>query len=148
MDVLAAFLAGDLTEDVYMKVPEYFHDKFGKQVKVLKCLYRLKQAARVWFLLLKKTLKKMGFEAPHTDESVMVNEKSKIVVVFDVDDLLIASKHFKTIEAFKMEISGYCEIKDFGQARKIAGIRILHHPNGDISIDQTSYAREIIIEFL
>ena len=148
MDVVAAFLAGDLTEDVYMKVPEYFHGKFGKQVKVLKSLYGLKQAARVWFLLLKKTLEKMGFASPRTDESVMVNEKTRIVVVFHVDDLLIAGKDLKTIEAFKKEISSYFEMKDLGEARTVVGVRILHHPNGDISIDQTSYAREIVNEFL
>ena len=148
MDVVAAFLAGDLTEDVYMTVPEYFRPKFGAQVKILKSLYGLKQAARVWFLLLKKTLETMGFSSPHTDESVMVNEDTGIAVVFHVDDIVIAGKSMKSINAFKTEISSHFEMKDLGEARKVVGIRLIRHANGDISIDQSTYAQEIVNEFL
>jgi len=84
---------------------------------------------------LKKTLEKIGFASPRTNKSVMVNEKTRIVVVFHIDDLLIAGKDLKTIEAFKKEISSYFEMKDLGEARTVVGVRILHYLNGDILIN-------------
>ncbi|KID93786.1 copia-like retrotransposable element, partial [Metarhizium majus ARSEF 297] len=48
MDAVAAFLAADLKEEIFMKVPTELQQHFGKYVQILKSLYGLKQAARMW----------------------------------------------------------------------------------------------------
>ena len=50
MDVVSAFLAGDLEEDIYMKQPEGFENASHPEYvcKVKKSLYGLKQAPRQW----------------------------------------------------------------------------------------------------
>ena len=48
MDVVTAFLNGDLDEDIYMEVPAGFKDPRRPELvcKLLKALYGLKQAPR------------------------------------------------------------------------------------------------------
>lgn len=66
MDVITAFLNGDLKEEIYMTCPP------GLPIKLLdngtplvlhlrKSLYGLKQASRVWYQLIDSIFKFLGF---------------------------------------------------------------------------------------
>ncbi|GKA33727.1 ribonuclease H-like domain-containing protein [Tanacetum coccineum] len=62
-DVNNAFLYGDLHEDVYMDLPPGYYDKSETKVyKLVKSLYRLKQALGQWNEKLTRVLKENGFE--------------------------------------------------------------------------------------
>ena len=63
MDVKTAFLNGDLEEEIYMDQPKGF-ETGGPRVKckLLKSVYGLKQAPKVWNDLLNKYLIKLGFQ--------------------------------------------------------------------------------------
>ena len=56
MDVVSAFLAATLKEEIYIKVPDKLQSTFSAYVKILKSIYRLKQAARIWYLLISNFL--------------------------------------------------------------------------------------------
>ena len=75
MDVKTAFLYGELKEEIYMEQPEGFVVK-GQEKKVcklIKSIYGLKQARRVWYELMADTLRrKLGFEWIHSDARVYV----------------------------------------------------------------------------
>ena len=75
MDVKTAFLYGELKEEIYMEQPEGFVVK-GQEKKVcklIKSIYGLKQAGRVWYELMADTLRrKLGFERIHSDARVYV----------------------------------------------------------------------------
>lgn len=61
LDVKNAYLAGKLEEeDLYMEIPEGLHTQ-GKICKLVKGLYGLKQAGRVWNKEISGMLNKMGF---------------------------------------------------------------------------------------
>jgi hypothetical protein len=63
VDITAAFINGDLDEEIYMKQPEGFH--IGSSTKVCrlcKSLYGLKQSARQWNKKLHSVLTELGFK--------------------------------------------------------------------------------------
>ena len=48
-DADTAFLNGDLDEEIYLQLPDGVLDKKDTVVRLLKGLYGLKQAARLWY---------------------------------------------------------------------------------------------------
>lgn len=56
MDVVTAFLHGEVKEAIYMKQPEIYDDNTGRVCKLMKSLYGLKQASRNWNIELNEVL--------------------------------------------------------------------------------------------
>jgi len=149
MDVVSAFLAGRLKEKIFMKVPEPLVHIFGKYVRIRKSLYGLKQAARVWYLLLSGFFESIGFRALPTDPSIMINKANGVVIGIHVDDMVLTGGNEDAIADVKRKLQAKFEIKDLGEARKIVGIRVTRDlMKGTASIDQTEYATEIVKDFL
>jgi len=63
VDITAAFINGDLDEEIYMKQPEGFHiDYPSKGCRLCKSLYGLKQSAQQWNKKLHTVLTELGFK--------------------------------------------------------------------------------------
>lgn len=70
MDVVTAFLNGDLDEDIYMEVPDGFKDPKRPDLvcKLRKALYGLKQAPRQWYAKIHEFLvNDLGFASSPND---------------------------------------------------------------------------------
>jgi len=88
-DVSAAYLHGEIDGDVYMEPPPGHGD--GDSVwKLLKGLYGLKQAGRIWHESLKADMEELGFTQCHRDHAVFrIGKREKgnwAVCAFWVDD--------------------------------------------------------------
>src|SRR5271154_501924 len=80
MDVVTAFLAGELEEEIYMEQPEGF--EIGTKEDDLFCrlrksIYGLKQAPRIWNQKIRRFLKSMGFDQTTSDPCVYVNKETE-----------------------------------------------------------------------
>jgi hypothetical protein len=74
VDVVGAYLNADLDEEVYMEAPHGVlkpHEK-EKVLKLLKCIYGLKQVGRKWQKKMSKDLEEMGFQKSKVDHSVFI----------------------------------------------------------------------------
>lgn len=146
MDVVTAFLAGDLEDEVYMKMPEHMVQQFGRYTRVLKSLYGLKQAARVWYLLLANFLTSIGFTCVPTDQTIFINSITGVVIGIHVDDLLITGPNKNEAEKLKESLKVRFKMKDLGLARNVLGMRITRKGKY-LTLDQSQYAQSIVRDF-
>lgn len=146
MDVMTAFLAGELEDEVYIKMPNHMVSRFGRYVRVLKSLHGLKQAARVWYLLLSEFLTSISFICVSTDQTILTNPITKVVIRIHVDDLIITGPNKKEIVLLKDQLGKGLRMKDLGNARKILGIRI-NRVGECLMIHQSQYDESIVKDF-
>ena len=90
-DISNAFLNGDLEEEIYMEYPPGYPGKEGTCLKLLKGLYGLKQAARIWNIVLNKVLRGAGLEVCKTEPGVLYHPTKLCYVCLHVDDIIIAT---------------------------------------------------------
>jgi hypothetical protein len=109
MDVKAAFLHGDLEEEIYMEQPEVFQVK-GKEnfvCRLKKSLYGLKQAPRQWYKKFESFMSKHGFMKTTSDHCVFVKnflEGDFLILLLYVDDILIVGQDMSEIDRLKNEM--------------------------------------------
>src|SRR5271170_7531977 len=144
MNVITAYLLGKLKEEIYMIQPEGFVQAEMKKslvCRLLRSLYDLKQAARVWNLKIHSFLIKIDFVRSKADPCLYINVKRNLYITIWVDDLLIVGKDGRDIANVKAQLSAEFEMKDLSELQHFLGMRISRHPNGSIIIDQNGYIR-------
>ena len=147
MDVTAAFLNGELEDEVYMKQPEEFEVK-GKEhlvCKLSKSLYGLKQSSRCWNSILDEHLKSIGFTQTESDPCIYVKEGDGdiFIVAIHVDDIILAGKSDEEIAKVKEGIAQRFQVKDMGELKYILGIQVIQE-DGKVWIGQSTYTENIL----
>jgi len=148
MDVHNAFLHGDLTEEVYMKLPQGFHsDDPTKVCRLHKSLYGLKQAPRCWFSKLSTALIQYGFTQSLSDYSLFSynNNGTCVHVLIYVDDLIIPGSCSIAVERFKVYLESCFHMKDLGLLKYFLGIEVARNADG-FYLSQRKYVLDIISE--
>jgi Reverse transcriptase (RNA-dependent DNA polymerase) len=107
-----------------MEQPEGFHqDDF---LPLLKGIYGLKQAGRIWHQKLDKELQEMDFVKVWCDHSIWVYQKgdNKVIIPVFVDDLTIASKSKEAVQTVKDELGKRFKLRDLGPTSFLPGVSI------------------------
>ncbi|CAL1377402.1 unnamed protein product [Linum trigynum] len=150
LDVNNAFIHGDLTEEVYMKLPKGYKPPpniINLVRRLKKSLYGLKQASRQWFAKLADCLIHQGFVPSQVDHSLFsksVGASYTCVLVY-VDDLLVGGNDLAAINQLKLVLHQAFSIKDMGQLKFFLGIEVARNHSG-IHLSQRKYTLEILEE--
>ena len=117
MDVVTAFLNGDLKEEIYMEQPSGFTQS-GKEklvCKLKKSFDGLKQAPRCWNEKFTQHMRSLGFKQSGADSCVSIcatkGKKVEVIAVY-VDDLILLAE---TSEEMKKSLSDAFKMKDMGE---------------------------------
>ena len=126
MDVVSAFLNGELKEEIYMRQPPGYELKGKEELvcKLRKSIYGLKQSPCCWNEKLCNHLKSLGFKESGAGSCVFIQSGGKgmkIIAVY-VDDLILIAKTLAEIEQVKEGLSETFKMKDMGQLRYCLGI--------------------------
>ena len=149
IDVNAAYLNADLTEDIYVKAPEGFNKENKQYWKLKKALYGLKQSGKAWNNKLNNILIKIGFHRLTCDPCVYkkIDQNKNIICILAVyvDDILITGVE-KEINKAKQQINKFFDIKDIGDADFIIGIKFQKHDNGFL-LHQKRYIYDLLNKY-
>jgi hypothetical protein len=129
VDVKSAYLYAPLKEKVYMKAPPGIlkPGEEGKVLRVLKCLYGLKQAGRGWYKEMSRVfIKELGFTRSAVDHSIFYrrSEEERTVVAVATDDMVLTSKRRIDIDKLKGEISQHWDISNKGELSWYLGFEV------------------------
>ena len=153
VDIVGAFLNGEVEEDLYMTQPEGFFDpeKGDHVLKLLKALYGLKQAGRLWNKQLNDYLiNDMQFTCIRSDPCIYLKRSSEnlMIMAVHVDDILLVHNNDDLCNETISLMSARWEITDLGQPTRLLGMRLQHNLlSGTISLDQEEYVEELLKRF-
>ena len=139
LDISQAFLYGKLDEEIYMVHPHGFPGPVGTCLKLLKSIYGLKQASRVWGLLLRAELVNLGFRQCYSDTCLFVHDEPKCYISTHVDDCLIATADVKFKDKILKSLQEKFIISDLGPVSQYLGILVKRTKLGAYKACQASY---------
>ncbi|CAH9141419.1 unnamed protein product [Cuscuta epithymum] len=148
LDVNNAFLHGDLSEDVYMRLPQGFAKKDDTRVcKLQKSLYGLRQASRNWYHKFTQALVGIGFRQSRADHSLFIFQKGLVhtFALIYVDDVILAGNDSSHIDSIKHYLDTKFSIKDLGKLKYFLGIEVARSPEGFV-LSQRKYTLDILDE--
>ncbi len=154
VNIKTAFLHGILPdfETVFMEQPPGFEAP-GKEdwvMCLMKSLYGMKQASRIWNQTFHKTITQMGFQCLVCEWCVYqrCTHTGTTIFAVHVDDIISISSSADENAQFKTELCQHWEISDLGVVKYALGISIIHNrPNRIISLSQTALIDHIVEQF-
>ena len=127
---------------------------------LLKLLYSLKQASKIWFDTLRKVLEEIGLRRLDTEHSVYVllerdGKKPEgvfirpdLVIAVYIDNIMIISQTKAVISDFKKQLSRHFNIKNMGEASDYLGIEIVQNRvAGTLKIHQSRYCKSLLEKY-
>ena len=115
--------------------------------RLMKGLYGLKQASRLWYKKLKAALERMGFKAIYSDNSIYVYAKDQVKVILPVfvDDCTFASNSLSLLDDLVVELSRSFKLRDLGPTTALLGIEITRdRPNRRLMLSQRQYILDML----
>jgi Reverse transcriptase (RNA-dependent DNA polymerase) len=124
IDFSNAFVQAKLDESIFVHLPRGFSHDDGQDVclKLLKSLYGISQAPRLWFDHLRDKLLKCGLRQSSLDPCLFYGNNIYLVVY--VDDVIIASKDEKAIDALIAKLKTTSDFTDDGELSSFLGIDV------------------------
>ena len=148
MDIKNAFLNGELSEEVYMKLsPDYSHPPgFRHRVfRLLRALYGLKQAPQVWFAKFSYIIFQHGFSGSSFDTTLFLRRFGHgiTILLLYVDDMIITCDDMQGIQDLKHFLGRQFEMKDLGPLNYFLGLKVSSSADG-YYLTQSKYTSDLI----
>lgn len=151
IDVVGAYLNGELDETIYMRQPPGYEDGSPRACRLHKALYGLKQAGRVWNVKFNEVfVDSLSYTRLQSDFCVYIRRNSDglVIVIIHVDDSTILASPPSIMPAAKEEISKLLTISDLGPSKTFLGLQIERdRSQKTITIHQSSYITKVLERF-
>ena len=153
-DVNGAFLMGDFEDDdeeIYMEIPKDFKKKYAldKVLRLLKTIYGLKKAARMFWKLLLKAMRVMKFEMSKVDPCLYWKrtENGLVIWLSWIDDYLCVGPTVEVRKA-REEMLSLFECDDVGEVKEYLGCKVeRNQEKGEVRLTQPVILQSFEDEF-
>uniref|UniRef100_A0AAV1UWV9 Integrase catalytic domain-containing protein n=1 Tax=Peronospora matthiolae TaxID=2874970 RepID=A0AAV1UWV9_9STRA len=150
LDVVTAFLYGVMKEKVFCAVPEGVKMEGDFDcLELIKAIYGLKQASRVWNETFDEFIRSIGFQASGFDPClyIMTSEGHCVFVLVYVDDVLVTGSSLEMIARTKNDLKTRFEMTDSGKCAFVLGIELLDGEDGSVTMCQRRYVDDVLKRF-
>src|SRR3984957_10126849 len=91
LDVVAAFLNGEVEEELYMRQIPGYEDSTQRVLRIKGSLYGLKQAPHIWNRVFRENVATIGFELIPSEPCIFKRKKGDCVAILAVyvDDIAV-----------------------------------------------------------
>ncbi|KAM2686026.1 hypothetical protein EV2_008967 [Malus domestica] len=152
MDMVTAYLYGDLDTEIYMKVLEGLpltgsnssKPRNTLSIRLRRSLYRLKQFGQMWYNRLSEYLTSLGYVNNELCPCMFIKKSHSgftIVAVY-VDDMNLIGTHAE-LEEIATYLKSEFEMKDLGKTRYCLGLEI-EHCSDEILVHQSNYTQKVL----
>ena len=150
LDVVTAFLYGVMKEQVFCAVPEGVEmDKDFDCFELVKAIYGLKQASRVWNETFDEFVRSIKFQVSAYDPCLYIKivDGHCVLLLVYVDDVLVTGSSTELIMHTKKDLKTRFEMTDSGKCAFVLGIELLDGADGSVTLCQRRYVDDILKRF-
>jgi hypothetical protein len=148
--VKSAFLNGVIHEDVYVRQPHGFENPLYPNYvyKLLKALYRLKQAPRALYARIKTFLLDHGYVMGSVDKtlSTLKHGNDFLLVQIYVDDIIFGGSSHSLVSSFQAMMENEFQMSMMRELTFFLGIQV-KQTKEDIFVHQVKYTKDLIKKF-
>ncbi|KAG2958646.1 hypothetical protein PC120_g28282 [Phytophthora cactorum] len=118
-------------------------------MELVKAIYGLKQASRVWNETFDEFVCSIGFQVSAFDPCLYVKivDGHCVLVLVYVDDVLITGSSPELISRTKTDLKTRFEMTDSGKCAFVLGIELVDGPDGSVTMCQRRYVDDILKRF-
>ncbi|CAI7849644.1 unnamed protein product [Closterium sp. NIES-54] len=148
IDVTNAFLYAPVDVNIFVEQPHGFVDDPSLVCQLLKSLYGIKQAPRLWQQYLHARLKRIGFDQLPHDQGMyrLTRDNDYILLIVYVDDLLYIGSTTAIVTWFEKELQTDLSLTVSSDVTQYLGLNILDEDNA-IHLSASKYASTIAERF-
>jgi hypothetical protein len=147
IDFTAAYLYGQLNEELFIEAPDGWECAPGNVLQLLRALYGTKQAGRSWYQLLKDyLLKYCKLIMSKSDNCIFYSEDYKLILLIYVDDAIISYENEAEYQNLMQKLRKDFEIGEEGPLVWNLGVKFTDKGNR-IFVDQSDYVKKLMIKY-
>jgi hypothetical protein len=146
-DVNTAFINGESDVELYLQqIPCFIDERYpNKVLRIKHSLYGMKQACRIWYLLLCKTIMDFGFKRLISDQCIFVSSERRVIIAVYVDDILIIGPDSEQCQLVYNYLAQHFRMNNLGEPTDFLGLNISRDwEKGTITINQTGYIDRLL----
>ena len=151
LDVVMAFLEADVSEELYVELPDGYRDSPNQVGRLQKAMYVLMHAGLLWSKKFGGELIAEGFERSQPDPCVLRRKhpgKVVVIIIVYVDDILVPSESKQDEHQTLEDLRSSFPIKDLGEISYYLGCHITRDCNArTVIFDQQRYAQTVAERF-
>ena len=139
-----------MKEKVFCVVPKGVDmDGYFDCLELVKAIYGLKQASRVWNETFDEFIRSIGLQVSGFDPClyIMTSEGHCLFVLVYVDDVLVTGSSLEMIARTKNILKTRFEMTDSGKCAFVLGIELLDGEDGSVTMCQRRYVDDVLKRF-
>ena len=142
LDTINAFLNSPIDEEIYRKCPPGY-ENLGKGLKLVRALYGLCRAPKLWYEEFIRTLDQLGLKPILGQPCLFTN--GLVILFFYMDDISLLGWSMDALQSLKKGLISRYEMRDLGPLQWFLGIRVTRdHTLRKLWLSQDAYVNKIV----